>query len=813
MGHNLVLPRSPLLGRGDNLAQVQQLLLKEDVALLTLTGPGGIGKTRLALQAAANLLDHFVDGVYFVPLAAISDPALVLGQVAQALAVHAGLERRLLALLQDHLRPQQLLLVLDNFEQVLPAALDVAELLHACPQLTVLATSRAPLHLYGEHEFAVPPLALPNAGDLGKLSSGTFAAEVAGPGALNPAAAAAVAGLRQYAAVDLFCRRAAAVQPGFALTPANALPVANICIGLDGLPLAIELAAARLKFLGAATLAERLQERLVLLTGGAHDLPPRQRTLRAEIAWSYNLLCPEEQLLFRRLAVFTGGFTLAAAGSVGSLDGELQPAVPLDVLDGLGTLVDQSLVRQLEQAGGEPRFGMLETIRAYALEQLERSGEAELLRGCHARYFLAFGEAMDRELAQETARQWVCARLHADFENMRAAVAWCVRLPPAVPRHAGVVHPLGATAEIDKTELALRLAGALAWFGLVGERLYDVSRLLELALQLAGGANLVRARALWGAGTVAMFLGSYAAARAHLTASCDLFRAAADTRGLALALREACATANAQRDLAAAQQYGEECIALFLAAGSHGDAAVAYDNLGATFAAQGNHAAARAAFEEEYAISVAFGHKSTLGLATMGLGWVAGLVGDYPAAAAYLDRALALFREQEESWTCAAALHLLGAVAQCRGDLPHAGNCYRESLLLADQMGDKAAVALVLQQVGTLACAQGLSEDAARLFAAAAAHHLADGAIFYTLASPAERSHSIAQVRTALGDELFAACWAQGQAMALPQAVVLGTTVAGARTGAVAEWAPAAQEKEDAQNRAAARFPRPAHRP
>ena len=240
------------------------------------------------------------------------------------------------------------------------------------------------------------------------------------------------------------------------------------------------------------------------------------------------------------------------------------------MLDGLAALVDHSLVRQMEQAGGEPRFGMLETIREYALEQLARSGEAEPLRSAHAQYFTAFAEAMDRELGEEAARQRVCARLHADFENMRAAIAWCVQLRPDASKAAGAAYLPGVPAEVDKTELALRLAGALSWFGLAGARLHDVSRLLEAALQLAGGSNLVRAKALWGAGTVAMFLGSYAAARVHLAASADLYRAAGDLRGLALALREACAAAYAQRDLAASQQYGEECLALFCRGGQPG---------------------------------------------------------------------------------------------------------------------------------------------------------------------------------------------------------------------------------------------------
>ena len=340
--NNIVLPRSPLIGRSNALAEIQHLLLQEHVALLTLTGPGGIGKTRLALQAAANLLGHFADGVYFVSLASIADAALVLPAVAETLGVRET-KAPLWEDVLECLRHKQLLLVLDNFEQVLPAAALVAELLPTCRGLKVLVTSRSPLHLYGEQEYPVPPLALPPPEEFAEVPPG------------------AESNLRRYAAVDLFCRRAAAVQPGFDLTPANAAAVAKICIGLDGLPLAIELAAARVKLFGPSTLQARLQERLALLTGGPHDLPLRQRTLRDEIAWSYHLLRPEDQLLFRRLAVFAGGFTLAAAETVTRALGD--PV--LDVLDCLAALVDQNLIRPPEHASGEPRFGMLATIHEY----------------------------------------------------------------------------------------------------------------------------------------------------------------------------------------------------------------------------------------------------------------------------------------------------------------------------------------------------------------------------------------------------------------------------------------------------------------
>lgn len=758
MGHNLTLPRSPLLGRGDTLAQVQQLLLQEDVGLLTLTGPGGIGKTRLALQAAAHLLDHFVDGVYFVALASLVDPALVLPAIVQVLGVRETPAAAVPVRLREHLCDLELLLVLDNFEQLLPAPgsirSDIAELLAACPRLKLLVTSRAPLHLYGEHEFLVPPLALPPVADLGKLASGTPDVDT-------------TAALRRYAAVDLFCRRAAAVQPGFTLTPANALAVAQICTGLDGLPLAIELAAARLKLFGPAVLAARLQERLALLTNGPQDLPLRQRTLRDEIAWSYNLLRPEEQLLFRRLAVFAGGFTLDAAQAVGKLAYGPQSTIPSDVIDGLAALIDQSLVRQLDQAGADARLGMLETIREFALAQLEQSDEAELVRSRHAQYFLAFAETMAGKLDDEAVRKRAFAQLHADFENMRAAVAWCAR-----PRLDASSH---AT---DTTELALQLAGALSWFGLTGERLHDVYSLLETALQLPGGSPLARAKALWGAGMLAMFLGSHGQARTHLATSCELYRTAGDQTGLALALREACAAAYAERDLAAAQQYGEECIALLQAVGRLGDLALAYANLGDTLAARGNHAAARTAYEEGSAISLTHGYKALLGQAEAGLGWVASLQGDYAAAAVHLRKALALFRELEESWTTALALHLLGEIAQRTGDLPHAGRCLGESLLLAHRVGDKAAVGLILQDVGALACIQGCYADTARLFAAADAHHLAGAMLFYTLAGAEDRSQTLALARAGLGEESFSALWAQGHAMTLPRAVEFAAAVA-----------------------------------
>ncbi|MDQ2997315.1 MAG: NB-ARC domain-containing protein, partial [Chloroflexota bacterium] len=379
-------------------ATVCDLLRHPKVRLVTLTGPGGIGKTRLGFQVAAELLDDFVHGVFFVNLAPIRDPNLVASVVAQTLGLSETGDQPLQERLQYYLRNKQLLLLLDNFEQVTDAAPLVAELLSSCPKVKILVTSRVSLHLRGEQEFAVPPLALP---DLQRLPD--------------------LAVLSQYAAVALFIQRACAIQPDFAVTNATAPAVAEICHRLDGLPLAIELAAMRVKLLPLPALLARLDNRLKLLTGGARDLPARQQTIRATIAWSYDLLELDTQPLFRRLAVFVGGCTLEAVAAVCNASGDL----PLDVLDGLATLVDTSLLRQEEGADGESRFVMLETIHEYAIEQLAASGEAVAINRLHAEHYLALAEAAYAHLTGAEQALWL-NRLEREHDNLRAAVGWTV---------------------------------------------------------------------------------------------------------------------------------------------------------------------------------------------------------------------------------------------------------------------------------------------------------------------------------------------------------------------------------------------------
>src|SRR5215204_3556721 len=448
--NNLPSQPTPLVGREREVAGVCRLLRGGGVRLLTLTGPGGMGKTRLALQVAADLVDEFEDGVFFVPLAPISDPDLVVPTVARTLDITETSGRTPEEALKDYLRNKEMLLVLDNFEQVVEAAPLVGELLSACPALKVLATSRTVLRIYGEQEFTVPPLELP-----------------------APSHPQPLERLTQYEAVRLFVERAQAAKADFSVTNDNAPAVAEICHRLDGLPLAIELAAARIKVLSAQKILEHLGNRLKLLTGGARDLPERQRTLRSTIEWSYGLLEEGEKVLFARLSVFAGGRTLEAIEAICDAEGDL----PVDVLDGLASLVDKSLLKQEEGVGGEPRFVMLETIHEFAREKLEGSGEAEDLRRLHARYFLALAEEAEPALEGSQQQVWL-DRLEEEHDNMRTVLSWSL-------------------GQGQDAELALRIGAVLGEFWYLRGYWSEGRRWLEEALTKSGRTpTAARARAL-----------------------------------------------------------------------------------------------------------------------------------------------------------------------------------------------------------------------------------------------------------------------------------------------------------------------------
>src|SRR5215213_6950778 len=460
--NNLPLQPTPLVGREKEVSEVCDLLQRGETRLLTLTGPGGIGKTRLALQAAADLLDDFPDGTFFAPLAALTEAELFFPAVAETLEVRETAEQSLDETLKDYLHERRLFLLLDNFEQVLGAAPAVTELLAGAPGLKVLATSRAPLGLYGEHEFPVPPLTLP---------------DLRHPPPLER--------LTQYEAVGLFVERARAVKPDYSINNESAPAVAEICVRLDGLPLPIELAAARIKMLPPKAMLQRLSSRLKLLTGGARDLPERQRTLRATIEWSFALLDEGEQLLFARLAVFSGGRTLEAIEAICDAEGDL----PMDAFDGVSSLVDKSLLAQEEGPNGEPRFVMLETVHEFAREKLGESEEAEEIKRLHAEYFLTLAEEANPELKGANQRQWL-ERLEAENDNMRAALSWA--------------------SQRDEAGVAMRLGGALWRFWSVRGYYSEGRRWLEAALAMDGRVSPgSRAMALAGAGSLASVQGDF----------------------------------------------------------------------------------------------------------------------------------------------------------------------------------------------------------------------------------------------------------------------------------------------------------------
>jgi predicted ATPase len=528
---NLPAQPTPLIGRASELAQVGALLHQPDARLLTLTGPGGIGKTRLGLQVAAELLDDFPDGVYFVDLAPIREPPLVISAIAQTLGIRERDGQPLLTQLKQFLGDKRMLLLLDNFEQVLDAAPLLADLLATASRLKLLTTSRESLHLRGEKEVAVPPLALPDRAQLPPLEE-----------------------LSQYAAVALFRERAFDARADFQLTNANAAVVAEICARLDGLPLAIELAAARSKLFAPEVLLARLSSRLALLTGGAHDLPVRQQTIRNTIAWSYDLLSEAEQTLLRRLGVFVGGCTLEAAEAIcADAETEMEDrrskmerasilAPPSSILDGLAALVDKSLLRQVAGPGGDPRFVMLETIREYAVERLEASGEAERLRQQYARYYLTLGERDSPSHPKSPAQT---AHLDRDYDNLWSALSW-------------------SQTSAGDPEVALRITDALRalWYhrGIRREAIAALERSLNHPHGV--GRTVAHAQARFALGQFLGITGDYAAAWIQYEQALQLAREVGDTWWYAAALLRLGWLAREQGDSATAWARLTESLAI-----------------------------------------------------------------------------------------------------------------------------------------------------------------------------------------------------------------------------------------------------------
>ncbi len=720
-------PPTPLIGRETELAQLADRLEQRDCRLLTLVGPGGIGKTRLALQAAADLGASFLDGVAFVPLAALSAAELLVPAIAGALGFTFQGPADPKAQLLAYLRTKDMLLVLDNFEHLLAAAPLVSELLAACPDLAVLATSRAPLHVHGERQFPVPPLQLP---DLAQLPD--------------------VARLTQYAAVALFVARAQAVQPAFYMTAVTGPTVATICARLNGLPLAIELAAARVKLFPPQALLARLGSRLKLLTGGARDLPERQQTIRSSIDWSYQLLDEDEQRLFARLGVFVGGWTLEAAEAVAPWN--VATLEPSNVLDGIAALVDQSLVQQIEGLDDEPRFVMLETIREYALERLVERGDADAIGQQHAVYFLKFAEKHDPwpRLHAPPQEHWL-ARLDAEHENLRAAS--------------------GCFAEQGEAECGVRLAGALVGFW--ADRFHwDEGRAwLEAALTRSGTVSVAtRAKAVLGTAWLAGRLGDVITARANVEEGLALFRRLSDKAAVALALLMLGDIALSKGEYTLGHACLEECLALFHEVSDPWGRALAVRLLGDIALVQGDVAQAAIYYEEILTSFRQSGDKRGIGEFLIDKGCLAQLQGEWEQAVACYAESLAIFRELGAKEMTATDLHNLGGAVLHQGDARRAAACFAEGLVLSREVGSPYTIARNLAGMAGVAAAQGYPERSARLFGAAEALFDTVGIVVGAV-DRAEYDRNLATIRAQLDDATFAAAWAAGQALPLEQAI------------------------------------------
>jgi predicted ATPase/transcriptional regulator with XRE-family HTH domain len=745
--NNLATQLTSFVGRVIELPRVRDLMLTGEVRLLTLTGPPGTGKTRLALQVATELLKYtdFEDGVYFVNLAPIGVPVLVIPEIARTLDVREERNVSLLDSLRAYLRDKCLLLVLDNFEQVVEAAPQVAELLMSAPGLKVLVTSREPLHVRGEKEFPVPPLPLPD------------------PAHLPP-----IERLGRYEALRLFIERAADVKDDFELTDDNAAAVVNICARLDGLPMAIELAAARIKFLPPHVILSRLASSLDLLTGGPRDLPARQRTLRSAIEWSYNLLEEAEKALFRRLSVFVGGGTLEAIESVCNAEGDLH----LEVVDGVESLVDKSLLRQ-EEARGDPRFAMLETIHEYARWKSQESGEIGPLRREHALYYMKVAEEGDAHLRGADQQEWL-ARLNDEHDNLRAVLQWAWESDSA-----------------EDAEIGLKTAGALWYFwsvrGHLSEGREQIGRLLDKAKALETlGSSEYLTKALNAAGILADLQGDYDAARLFHEESLALKRDQGDKRGIAISLNNLASVAQQQGDYTTARSLYEESLALKKELGDKWSIAISLNNLGLVVQEQGDYAAARALYEESLALARELGDTRGVAISLSTLGNIAHLQGDNLGARSLYEQSLALKKELGDKRGIAMSLSNLGLVALEQRDYANARSRFEESLALREELGDKWGIALSLAGLG--GAAVGLGNSGSGENAPEAAGDLSEvrrgvrllGVVEALLEStravlqtedrlPYERA--IASARALLGEDEYGQLWAEGRAMTLQQAI------------------------------------------
>ncbi|MGH2750234.1 MAG: ATP-binding protein [Actinomycetota bacterium] len=678
---NLPVQLTTFVGRESEIHEIKQLL--RSIRLVTLVGPGGCGKTRLAVEVGRQLLAEFEDGVHLVTLASLGDPSLVVSRIAQSVGLQESAGGSPFEGLRNFLRDKHMLLMLDNFEGVIGAASVISELLAECPEIKILATTRASLRISSEHEFQVPPLDLPELDYLPDLVE-----------------------LSKHSAVRLFVERAQAIKADFALTNANARYIAEICHRLDGLPLAIELAAVRVKLLPPAVLLDRLSSRLGLLTGGPRDLPARQQTLRNAIDWDYTLLEPEEQTLFRRLSVCRGGFSLDAAATVATAAGELRT----DLFDGLDSLAGKSLLRQIPSLETEPRFGMLQTIREYALDVLDASNESDETRRAHANFYLGLAERASGELRGPDQVRWLEA-LEFDHDNLQDALEY--------------------SKQVDDWGVLLRLTAAMSYFWSIRGYVSEGRLWTKIALERTHGiVSLQRTRVLAGGAMLARARVDYDEARRLLEECVEAQRQLGDEAGVAFSIKD----------------------------------------LGNLEVDQGNIEGAEKLYRESLAEWRRLEDQQGIAQTVNNLGFIAQIKGDQREAMKLLDESLVIFRRLRDKQGIARSLMNIAVSTRELGDFERAARLSRESLVLWRQLGDKWDVADCLEDLAGVLHELGLQYQAAVVYGGAEALRWAIGAP----RPPVEQEtyeQRVKAVHGALGDALFSGAWARGSGMRMEEII------------------------------------------
>jgi len=690
--NNIPPQLTKLIGRENEVAKITQLLSEKDIRLITLTGPGGTGKTRLSLQVAENLLGNFLNGIYFVELATINDAELIPSALAQTLGLKETAERPILETLKEYLHGREILFVLDNFEQLVSASGLLTTLLVAAPHLKFLISSREALRISGEQEFAVPPLKVPGLKPLPDLAQ-----------------------LLDYEAIALFVQRAKGVKVEFNLTKQNAKAVAEICIRLDGLPLAIELAAARIKVLSAEQIAARLSDQFKLLTGGSRTALPRQQTLQALIDWSYDLLSESERMLFRRLAVFSGGWAIEAAEIVCAVDG----LDTYEILDLLTQLVSKSLVVAEEQENGEIRYRMMETIRHYAINKLKESDESNLMQSSHLKYFTELGEVAEPKLRGEEQSEWL-ALLELEHDNLRVALDFSL-------------------SKDEEMEKGLRLAGAIWRFWYIHSHLSEGENLLEtFLLKQIEYPQLIKSKALNAAGNIAWSLGKYDKAINYHEQNLVLRRESKDKRLIAQSLNNLGAAVHHLKDYTQAKSYYEEALALHQEMENMQGIAMANSNLGEIQSDLNNWVEAQLLYEKSLEIDKKINYEYGIAIDSSNLGFV-------------------LLKQ---------------------GNLERARQVLSESLLLCQKLGDKFQVSSAISGFGRLLVSQGENIAAVPLFGVAEALCESIG-IFPPSNQKAADDEVIDSLKSQIDEEIFKVKWEEGRRMSLEEAVNYALTYSG----------------------------------